>query len=149
MRPAERERGRDKRRAVERDDGLERQNAKKLTTSSRPMPKTSARSSGTALFEVPTPLGFSVRCTRAYWEFIVTYKHPVMAGREKEIQETLRDPDEVRRSRKAAEIFLFYRGGPPRWLCAVAKRQNSGGVLITAYPTDAIKAGERIWTKSK
>ena len=31
-------------------------------------------------FEVLTPLGFRVRVTRAYWELIVTVKHPVMAG---------------------------------------------------------------------
>jgi hypothetical protein len=32
------------------------------------------------LFEVATPLGFSVRVSRAHWEAIVTIKHPVMAG---------------------------------------------------------------------
>jgi hypothetical protein len=32
------------------------------------------------LFDVPTPLGFSVRVTRRYWELIVTIKHPVMRG---------------------------------------------------------------------
>ncbi len=112
--------------------------------------RTSAKPRGEdLLFEVLTPLGFLVRCTRSYWEFIVTYKHPVMADREKEIEETRRDPDEVRRSRKATDVFLFYRGGPPRWLCAVTRWQNGTGFLITAYPTDAIKAGEQIWTKSK
>ena|ERR1700730_9077442 len=113
------------------------------------MPKRPKQSRENILFEVPTPLGFLVSCTRTYWEFIVTYKHPILAGREKEVEETLRDPNEVRRSRKAAEVFLFYRGGPARWLCAVTRRQNSNGFLITAYPTDAIKAGKQIWTKSK
>jgi hypothetical protein len=36
---------------------------------------------------------------------------------------------------------------PGRWLCAVAKRLNAEGFLITTYPTDAIKEGERIWNK--
>jgi hypothetical protein len=101
------------------------------------------------LFETPTPLRFSVRCTRPHWQFIVTYKHPVLAGREKEIEETLSDPDEIRRSRKDAKVFLFYKGGPPRWLCAVAKEQDDGGFIITAYPTDAMKAGEQVWAKLK
>ena len=113
------------------------------------MAKPSELSRGDLLFEVSTPLGFSVRCTRAYWEFIVTYKHPVLAGREKEVEETLRDPDQVRRSRKDPKVFLLYRGSAPRWLCAVTRQQNNGGFLITAYPTNAIKAGEQIWTKSK
>jgi hypothetical protein len=101
------------------------------------------------LFEVLTPLGFSVRCTRAHWRFIVTYKHPVLAGREKEVEATLIDPNEIRRSRKDANVFLFYKGGPPRWLCAVARRRDNGGFVITAYPTDAIKAGEQVWAKLK
>lgn len=100
------------------------------------------------IFDVGTPLGFSVRCTRSYWEFIVTQKHPVLAGHEDDVRKTLMDPDEVRRSRRDPAVYLFYRGTRPRWLCAVARREQGTGVLITAYPTDAIKAGERIWTRS-
>ncbi len=101
------------------------------------------------LFEVATPLGFTVHCTRTYWEFIVERKHPVLRGCEKEIERVLADPDEVRRSRRDSAVLLFYRGGDPRWLCAVARRENEAGFLITAYPTDAIKAGEVIWTRSR
>jgi hypothetical protein len=49
------------------------------------------------LFDVETPLGFSVHCT----------------------------------------------------LCAVVKRADGSGFLITAYHTDSIKVGDVIWTKSK
>lgn len=100
------------------------------------------------LFEVSTPLKFSVRCTRAYWEFIVSYKHPVLRGHEREIEEVLADPDEARLSRKDPSVLLFYRGTGPRWLCAVARREDGSGFLITAYPTDTIKAGDTIWKKS-
>lgn len=100
------------------------------------------------LFEVFTPLGFSVRCSRAFWEFIVTHKHPILYNRETVVKEVLANPDEVRRSRKDGSVLLFYRGAPPRWLCAVVRRQNGFGFLITAYPTDAVKAGERIWIRS-
>jgi len=105
--------------------------------------------SKSVLFKVATPGGFSVTCTRGYWEFITKYKHPVMAGAENRVKETLTDPDEIRRSRKDSQVFLFYRGNKPRWLCAVARRHNSEGFLITAYPTDAIKAGVQIWKRSK
>jgi len=101
------------------------------------------------LFDVATPLGFSVRCTRSYWEFIVTYKHPALRGREGEVEQVLADPDEVRRSHKDSNVLLFYRGMPTRWLCAVARREDGTGFLITGYPTDAIKAGDTIWTRSK
>ena len=100
------------------------------------------------LFEVHTPLGFSVRVTHSYWELIVTVKHPVMNGREMDVQNTLRMPDEIRRSRNDPAVYLFYRSERPgRWICAVAKRLNNEGFLITTFPTDAIKEGERIWSK--
>ena len=100
------------------------------------------------LFEIATPLGFNVRATRAYWELIVTVKHPVMRGREADVQTVLQTPEEVRRSRGDPTVLLFYRGElPGRWLCAVAKRLNNEGFLITTYPTDAIKEGERIWSR--
>ncbi|HMF56084.1 MAG TPA: hypothetical protein VK619_06970 [Pyrinomonadaceae bacterium] len=99
-------------------------------------------------FEVITPLGFSVRATRSYWELIVTIKHPVMRGREADVQVTLLEPDEIRRSRNDPAVHLFYRlERPKRWICAVAKRLNGQGFLITTFPTDAIKEGEIIWSK--
>jgi hypothetical protein len=65
------------------------------------------------LFEVVTPLGFSVRVTRAYWELIVTVKHPVMRGREVDVQTVLQTPEEVRRSRGDPGVLLFYRVEEP------------------------------------
>ena len=99
-------------------------------------------------FEVPTPLGFSVRVTLAYWQRIVSIKHPTMAGQETIVQETLRQPEEVRVSRGDTNVYLFYRTERPgRLVCAVAKRLNGEGFLLTAYPTDAIKEGIRVWPK--
>jgi hypothetical protein len=99
-------------------------------------------------FEVATPLDFSVRVTRNYWELIIAIKHPVMRGREADVQDALREPDEIRRSRNDPAVHLFYRmERPKRWTCAVVKRLNGDGFLITAFPTDAIKEGERIWSK--
>jgi hypothetical protein len=100
------------------------------------------------LFEVSTPLGFWARVSCGYWEFIVTVKHPVMRERTTEVQDVLRTPDEVRQSRSDPAVFLFYRAETPgRWICAVAKRLNDTGFLITTYPTDAIKEGERVWSR--
>ena len=97
-------------------------------------------------FEVFTPLGFRVRVTRSYWELIVTVKHPVMAGRESDVQEALQNPDEIRVSRNDSAVYLFYKAErAKRWVCAVAKRLNGDGFLITTFPTDAIKEGVRVW----
>jgi hypothetical protein len=99
------------------------------------------------LFDIQTPLGIMVHCTKSYWKFIVNEKHPALVGHEKMIQTVLADPDEIRQSKRDPQIFLFYKGAKPRWLCAVAKLEDESGFLVTAYPTDAIKAGEMIWKK--
>ncbi len=100
------------------------------------------------LFLVATPLGFHVRVTRSYWDLIVTMKHPVMQGREHDVQNALRFPDEIRLSRSDPNVYLFYKSeNMQRWVCAVTKRLNGEGFLITTYPTDAIKEGEHLWPK--
>jgi hypothetical protein len=101
------------------------------------------------LFSVATVMGFTVRVTKSQWERIISVKHPVMVGKEDDVRLGLSDPEEVRQSKVDPDVFLFYRPhGPGRWLCAVAKRvDNDDSFLITAYPTDAIKEGERRWTK--
>ena len=98
------------------------------------------------LFEVRTPLGFSVRVTRARWELITTAKHPVMAGRESSVRLALERPDEVRQSRTDPDVLLFYKAEETRrWVCAVTKHARDAAFLVTAYPTDAIKEGIRVW----
>jgi hypothetical protein len=75
-------------------------------------------------------------------------KHPMMRGREVDVQSVLQTPEEVRRSRGEPTVLLFYCVEQPgRWLCAGAKRLNDEGFLITTYPTAAIKEGERIWSR--
>jgi len=99
------------------------------------------------LFEVMTPLGFTVRCTETYWEIIATVKHPAIAGRLDKVKHTLVDPDKIHRSQKDPDVLLFYCADQDRWICAVTRRLNGDGFLITAYPTDAIKSGELVWSK--
>ena len=84
-----------------------------------------------------------------YWERVILEKHPVLRGREEDVRLALLEPDEVRRSSKDVAVILFYRGSKPRWTCAVTKREDDSGFLVTAYPTDAIKIGETVWTRSR
>jgi len=100
------------------------------------------------LFNIQTPVNFSVRASLSFWDIITQIKHPVMTGRETDVQNTLAQPDEVRRSRSDLNVYLFYKlQQEKRWICAVARRLNGDGFLITTYPTDAIKEGEIIWQK--
>jgi hypothetical protein len=43
---------------------------------------------------------------------------------------------------------LLYRGDSPPWTCSVTKVSGLWGFLVTAYPTDAIKIGDTVWTRS-
>ena len=98
------------------------------------------------LFEASTPLGFTVLVMAEQWEKIVTFKHPIMSGREMDVQKALENPGEVRRSRKDPNVYLFYRAErPERWICAVAKRIDEKGFLVTAYVTEAVTIGESVW----
>ena len=52
------------------------------------------------------------------------------------------------KSQMDASVFLFYKAAQARrWVCAVAKQRNEDGFVITAYPTDAIKEGVRVWPR--
>jgi hypothetical protein len=99
-------------------------------------------------FEAQTPLGFIVRVASERWTMIVTAKHPVMAGRQHLVRAALESPEQVRQSRIDPQVLLFYKAeATKRWTCAVAKQAAERAFLITAYPTDAIKEGVRIWPK--
>ena len=100
------------------------------------------------LFDVMTPLGFRVRVSQSYWNVITTVKHPVMKGHEREVENVLTKPEEIRRSKADSSVYLFYKTQSiGRWVCAVSKENEGDGFLITAYPTDSIKTGEKIWPR--
>lgn len=53
---------------------------------------------GKVRLEVKTPLGITVRITEEYWKLITEFKHPIIKKYEKEVKETLEEPDEIRES---------------------------------------------------
>lgn len=99
---------------------------------------------GGYLFDGATPLGFSVRTTPEYWSFIEA-KHPKLRGRARDVTQLLAHPEQVCHSRQDPAVYLFYRADGQRLLCAVIKHLEAEGFLITAYPCDKIKEGDRIW----
>ena len=99
------------------------------------------------LFEIMTPLDFSVRTSLEHWQKILA-KHPDLTNRLEDIKTALQAPTEIRASQNAQDVFLFYSFERlDRWVVAVTRQLNSDGFLITAYRTDAIKEGEKIWHK--
>ena len=98
------------------------------------------------LFEVTTPLEFIIHTTYDYWEKLI-FKHPELEEKLDAVKNTLRDPREIRKSKKDELIFLFYSESAKYWLCVVVKKTGLEGFLVTAYITDRIKEGEIIWQK--
>jgi hypothetical protein len=99
--------------------------------------------------DVLTPLGFRVHCTQEWWNYVATIKHPVLRERLSDVQATLANPLQVRRSTKDPAVLLFYREAGSRFLCVVIKTGEGIGFLITAYPTDSPKRGDVIWSASE
>lgn len=98
---------------------------------------------------VLSKLGRKIRTSRAYWDKIVTLKHPVMAGKEKEVAKTIEDPYAVRESERDVNVCLYYRPFGKRYICAVVRHENGTGYIISCYPVDKIKKGKILYEKTK
>jgi hypothetical protein len=98
------------------------------------------------LFEVHTPLNFTVRTTRDYWARLIV-KHPDLVDRLDKVKQALAAPFEIRRSSRDSSVLLFYLQDESLWVVAVARKSGADGFLVTAYRTDARKEGERVWPR--
>lgn len=76
----------------------------------------------------------------------MTIKHPIMKNKEDVVENILRDPQEIRKSRIDKKVFLYYKT-IGRLYCVVAKHENESGYIITAYPVNKLKEGDVVWRK--
>ena len=106
------------------------------------------------LFEVSDPRGHKIICTEDCWNEHILFNRPWMIGWENEVQKAIESPhmgifqDNAYKNR---EIYYGLSAGKERYIKVVveSKDQNYGEV-ITAFPTDSPKSGERmIWPTSK
>ena len=81
-------------------------------------------------------------------------EHPEMAEMEPAIEETRRHPERVVQSISDPAVHLYYRfyfrtvvGG--KFLCVVVKMGVAGAFVLTAYLTNRIKKGDRLWPSRK
>jgi hypothetical protein len=88
-------------------------------------------------------MGFPFRTTADYWSLLET-KQPKLRGRAQDVGQVLAHPDHVYQSRQDRAVFLCDRTDQHRLLYAVVKPLGGEGFLLTAYPCDKIKAGDRI-----
>lgn len=77
-------------------------------------------------------------------------KHPSVRKFEEKIKETLQDPDQVRRSKIDTKVYLYYKSVGKLSACVVVEHLNEDeGYIVTAYITDRIKEGDKVYEKNK
>ena len=83
----------------------------------------------------------------------VTDRHPEMSEQSGLIQDTLADPDEVRRSTDdPATVVLYYRWFEntlvgPRYVRVIVKLLDHDAFVLTAHCIDDILRGELVWAR--
>lgn len=103
------------------------------------------------LFEVEDIFGRKIRTTEKYWRQIKEVKHPELKFGIPEVRQTLKNPEEVRKSVTDVTILLFAKKVKEYGILIVAvKTLNGEGFLVTAYKTKRYKKkGELLWPKQK
>jgi hypothetical protein len=91
--------------------------------------------------------GRAIRFTEERQQHIL--EHPEMRSMTLALEETLRTPEIVRRSRSDATVVLFYRYYTAtvvgdKYLCVVVKFLLDDAFVLTAYLTDKPKQGESL-----
>lgn len=97
--------------------------------------------------QVISKLNKNITTTRGYWDIITRVKHPTAKGKERAVEEVLKNPDYIRKSKTDGKVYLFYKKQKKYHLCVVVRHLNGDGFIITVYITDKIKEGEQIWPK--
>ena len=103
------------------------------------------------LFEITDVLGRNIRTTKSYWKKIKEIKHTELRFGAIEVKQTLKIPDEIRKSVTDNTILIFAKKFDGYDILIVAvKILNGDGFLVTVYQTKEYKKkGELIWQKQK
>ena len=77
-------------------------------------------------------------------------EHDEMTGQLDKVEETVREPDVVVRSQRDPEVHLYHKHYPTtpvteKHLLVAVKVAQQDALVLTAFFTDTIKQGERIW----
>ena len=96
--------------------------------------------------------GLAIRLTDERLAHIL--EHPEMVGLEDAIEATLLQPEQIVESLSDPQAHLYYRfymgtRVGDKFLCVVVKVLETDAFVLTAYLTDKIKKGVRIWPSEK
>jgi len=96
--------------------------------------------------------GLAIRLTDERLTHIL--EHPEMVGLEDAIEATLLQPEQIVESLSDPQAHLYYRfymgtRVGDKFLCVVVKVRETDAFVLTAYLTDKIKKGSRVWPSGK
>ena len=103
------------------------------------------------IFEAVDPRGYRVVCTKDIWHNKILQKRPWMAGWEDEVQLAIEDPSlPICKAASHDDRLIYYRRLNrinARYIRVVVAAQSEEiGYIISAYPCDSGKSGEKaIW----
>src|SRR5262249_46131695 len=99
------------------------------------------------IFTVKSPLGYRIGLSRDRWRQIVRFKHPALAGHEKDLRRCLESPFVIRESANDPSVHLYYSEAGPGFICVATAPTDSGAdrFVVTAYYTKRMKTGREIW----
>lgn len=98
------------------------------------------------LLEIKDILGNDIRTTKTYWKKITEIKHGERETSIDEVINTIKKPEEVRRSIQDSNILLFYRKWGDLYLVIVIKYIYDQGFIVTMYKISKVRRkGEIVW----
>jgi hypothetical protein len=79
-------------------------------------------------------------------------EHAEMVGQLDKVEETVREPDVVIRSERDPDVHLYHKHYPTtpvteKDLLVAIKVTQTEAFVLTAFFTDTVKKGERIWER--
>ena len=96
------------------------------------------------IFNIICKLGKKIKFAEERYNHIIS-RHMEIAGKEKEIEESLTNPDFVQESKYDSKVLLYYKKLDNLYFVTVVKMLNSKGFILTAYIANIIKRGKIIW----
>jgi hypothetical protein len=102
------------------------------------------------VFEITDPRGRKVVCTEDRWKWHILSSHPWMTGWESEVMAAIQTPTiGIYQDAESENRHIYYMlpEGRKRYIKVVVDFDDQAvGTVITAFPTDSPKPGERlIW----
>ncbi len=97
------------------------------------------------IFEVTDPTGMTIVCTGDRWHNHIISRHPNLAAHIETVKAAISNPTYgIFRDAHFPDRRIYYLRQPrPRYMKVVVREEVDRSIVITAFETDSMKAGEK------